>query len=141
MPEDLKYLAVAESSLLFHATSSKGAVGPWQFMNGTAEKNGLRTDRSLDERRDLEQSTEAALSYLKDLKEMFGTWSLAMAAYNCGESRIKKEIINQKENDFINLNFPMKQKDMFSALLLLNLLWKILKRTDIRYLKKDLCSC
>lgn len=106
MPDDLKYLAVAESSLLCSVRSNQGAVGTWQFMAETGERNGLRTDKSLDERRDLEQSTEAALNHLRSLKEMFGTWSLAMAAYNCGENRVKKEIKAQQENDFFRLRLP-----------------------------------
>lgn len=106
MPDDLKYLAVAESALLPHIKSTEGAVGLWQFVAGTAKANGLRTDRYIDERRGLEESTEAALNYLKKLKEIFGTWSLAMAAYNCGENRIKKEIKDQQEDDFYNLKLP-----------------------------------
>jgi membrane-bound lytic murein transglycosylase D len=106
MPDDLKYLAVAESSLLSNVKSSQGAVGPWQFMAGTAEQNGLRTDKSIDERCDMEQATEAALDHLKRLKQMFGNWALAMAAYNCGENRIKKEMKEQRENDFYRLKLP-----------------------------------
>jgi membrane-bound lytic murein transglycosylase D len=106
MPDDLKYLAVAESSLLSVVKSSQGAVGPWQFMAGTAKENGLRTDKSIDERCDIEQATKAALDHLKGLKNTFGTWSLAMAAYNCGENRIKREMKDQRENDFYNLRLP-----------------------------------
>lgn len=106
MPDDLKYLVVAESALLPHSRSSEGAVGLWQFMTDTGKRNGLSTDRYIDERRGLEESTEAAFKYLKKLKGMFGTWSLAMAAYNCGENRIKKEIKDQQENDFYNLKLP-----------------------------------
>jgi membrane-bound lytic murein transglycosylase D len=106
MPEDLKYLSVAESALLPNAKSNQGAVGPWQFMAGTAKENGLRNDNSIDERFDLEQSTEAALNHLKRLKEMFGNWTLAMAAYNCGENRVKKEITEQQESDFYKLRLP-----------------------------------
>jgi len=106
MPNDLKYLTVAESSLLPHAKSSQGAVGIWQFMPETGKKFNLRSDKYIDERRDLEESTEAALNYLKKLKEIFGNWSLALAAYNCGETRIKKEIEDQKEKDFYNLKLP-----------------------------------
>jgi membrane-bound lytic murein transglycosylase D len=106
MPDDLKYLAVAESSLLCSVKSNQGAVGTWQFMAETGERNGLRTDKTLDERRDLEQATEAALNHLRSLKEMFGTWSLAMAAYNCGENRVKKEMKDQQENDFYRLKLP-----------------------------------
>lgn len=108
MPDDLKYLVVAESALLPHSKSNQGAVGLWQFMIDTAKKYRLRSDKYIDERRDLEESTEAALAYLKKLKETFGTWSLAMAAYNCGENRIKKEIKDQQENDYYNLKLPIE---------------------------------
>ncbi len=108
MPGDLKYLAVAESALLIQIRSGKGAVGPWQFMTHTARHNGLRKDRRVDERRDFERSTEAALKYLKRLKDIFGTWTLALAAYNCGETRMKKEIKRQKVKDYYNLRLPQE---------------------------------
>ena len=108
MPDDLKYLAIAESSLITHIRSRKGAVGTWQFMPHTARRNGLRKDRVMDERLDFERSTEAALRYLKRLKEMFGSWTLAMAAYNCGEARLGKEIKKQKVRDYYRLRLPME---------------------------------
>jgi membrane-bound lytic murein transglycosylase D len=103
MPDDLKYVAVAESSLVTNVRSSAGALGSWQFMAETAFKNGLRTDRWVDERLNFELSTEAALKYLQNLKEMFGSWTLSLAAYNCGEIRIKKEMEEQKVKDFYRL--------------------------------------
>lgn len=106
MPEDLKYLAVAESSLRTHIISPKGATGPWQFMSDTARRNGLRNDRTMDERRDFARATEAALNYLENLKEIFGSWTLAMAAYNCGESRLEREIEEQKVRNYYLLNLP-----------------------------------
>lgn len=106
MPDDLKYLAVSESALLSDIRSNKGAVGIWQFIADTAERHALKFNRYIDERRDIERSTEAALKYLKELKESFGTWTLAMAAYNCGENRVKKEIEDQQENDFYSLKLP-----------------------------------
>lgn len=106
MPQDIKYLSIAESSLISNIKSNKGAVGFWQFLNDTAKRNGLRSDKRIDERRDFEQSTEAALNYLKKLKEMFGTWTLAMAAYNCGESCIEKEIKDQQQKDYYSLKLP-----------------------------------
>ncbi|MBW1721554.1 MAG: transglycosylase SLT domain-containing protein [Deltaproteobacteria bacterium] len=106
MPGDLKYLAVAESSLLTHIRSSKGAIGPWQFMPRTARRHGLRKDRRMDERRDFERATDAALRYLKKLKKTFGSWTMAMAAYNCGEARMKQEIRAQKEKSYYQLNLP-----------------------------------
>jgi hypothetical protein len=108
MPEDLKYLAVAESSLLTHARSRKGAIGAWQFMARTARKNGLRRDHIVDERLDFERSTEAAIKYLKRLKGIFGTWTLALAAYNCGDVRLKREIKEQKVRDFYRLKLPLE---------------------------------
>ena len=106
MPEDLKYLAVAESSLLTYVGSSKGAKGTWQLMSQTARRNGLRKDRVVDERLNFEQSTEAAMKYLKELKDEFGTWTLAMAAYNCGEVRLRKEIAEQRISEYYRLNLP-----------------------------------
>lgn len=106
MPDDLKYLAVAESSLLSHIRSSQGAVGFWQFMSLTAKRNGLRKDQIVDERSSFEHSTEAALKNLKRLKEGFGTWSLALAAYNCGEARLGKEIKLQGVKDYYRLDLP-----------------------------------
>lgn len=106
LPQDLKYLAIAESSLLLHIKSHKGATGPWQFMPQTAVRHGLRKDRRVDERRNFEQATEAALRYLKGLKGAFGTWTLALASYNCGEARLKEEMKEQKETDYYRLNLP-----------------------------------
>jgi len=84
MPDDLKYLAVAESDLQSHVRSPAGAMGTWQFMDRTAQGHGLEKNQQLDERRNFERSTAAALSYLQALRRQFGSWTLAMAAYNCG---------------------------------------------------------
>jgi len=104
MPDDIKYLAVAESSLLNEIRSVAGAVGPWQFIASTGSNHGLRKDQFFDERLDFERSTEAAIKYLQNLKEMFGSWTLALAAYNCGEVRLKKDIEVQKVADYYRLD-------------------------------------
>jgi membrane-bound lytic murein transglycosylase D len=106
MPLDIKYLAIAESGLLPKIRSNKGAMGLWQFMQDTAVRNGLRSDRHMDERRDVKQATAAALKYLRDLREICGSWTLAMAAYNCGEQRIKKAVKEQRQSDYYNLKLP-----------------------------------
>jgi hypothetical protein len=106
MPDDLKYLAVAESSLIPYARSSSGALGPWQFISETGQRKGLRKDQTVDERMAFERSTEAAILYLTQLKEMLGSWTLAMAAYNCGENRVLKEIAEQRVSDYYRLNLP-----------------------------------
>lgn len=106
MPDDLKYLAVAESSLLTYVRSSAGAAGSWQFMAETARRHGLRKDRRVDERLSFEHATEAALRYLQDLHSMFGSWTLALAAYNCGEKRVAQEIEEQQVAEYFRLNLP-----------------------------------
>ncbi|HSO59677.1 MAG TPA: lytic transglycosylase domain-containing protein, partial [Desulfobacterales bacterium] len=90
LPQDLKYVAVAESALRPHAGSPKGAMGFWQFIESTGRKYGLTVDPEKDERRNLPASTEAALVYLRELREMFGSWTLAVAAYNMGENGLRR---------------------------------------------------
>ncbi|RPJ05921.1 MAG: LysM peptidoglycan-binding domain-containing protein, partial [Deltaproteobacteria bacterium] len=106
LPDDLKYLAVAESSLLTQAHSPAGAGGYWQFMPKTGDAKGLRRDRLADERYSLEHSTTAALGYLKEHYDTLNSWALAMAAYNCGAQRVQQAIAKQKVADFYRLNFP-----------------------------------
>jgi membrane-bound lytic murein transglycosylase D len=108
MPDDLKYLMVAESSILSRALSNKGAAGFWQFMEKTGKRFGLNKKNHLDERYDFFKATEAALNYLKSLYDLFGKWTLAMAAYNCGEERVKDEMAQQGENDYFRLALPQE---------------------------------
>jgi hypothetical protein len=77
-------------------------------MEKTGKRFNLRKNAHIDERLDLATSTEAALSYLKLLHGMFGKWTLAMAAYNCGEERVKEEINQQGENDYFRLDLPQE---------------------------------
>ena len=106
LPQDLKYVVLVESDLRPHARSSAGALGPWQFMGPTAQRFQLKTTETIDERLDMASATDAALTYLQTLYRQFHSWALAMAAYNCGEGRLQKEIDAQRVNNFYHLDLP-----------------------------------
>lgn len=103
IPEDFKYLAVAESNLR-NATSPAGAKGVWQFMPASAKYYDLEINREVDERYHLEKLTHVACKYLLHLKERFGTWTLAAAAYNMGETRMARELENQRTDNYYDMN-------------------------------------
>lgn len=105
IPKQLKYLAVIESNLRASAVSWAGAVGPWQFMPGTATQLGLRVGRGVDERRDYLKSTRAAGKYLNYLYEIYEDWLLVVAAYNCGPGRVNSAIAKAGSSDFWKLQY------------------------------------
>lgn len=92
LPKQLKYLPMVESAMLPYAVSTRGAAGLWQFVPATGRALGLVVDGKLDERKDPNRSTEAAAIYLKCLYKRFGTWELALVAYNCGPGRLSQAI-------------------------------------------------
>lgn len=92
VPREMKSLAIIESAMNCNAVSPVGAVGPWQFMEGTAKMLGLRVDAQVDERRDFYKSTNAAARYLKQLHGMFHDWLLVIASYNCGPAPVLRAI-------------------------------------------------
>ena len=100
LPKELKYLPMIESSLIPYAISTSGAAGLWQFMPLTGKDLGLSINKYLDERKDPYRSTEAAVKYLKELYERFGKWELALAAYNCGPTRLSRVIRDTGSKDF-----------------------------------------
>jgi len=103
IPEDFKYLCVAESNLRM-ATSSAGAKGLWQFLETTGSAYGLEINTEVDERYDVEKSTEAASKFILYLKKRFGSWTTAAAAYNMGEAAIAKRLEEQKSGNYYDLN-------------------------------------
>ncbi len=100
LPSDLVFLSLVESGFNPYAYSRAKATGPWQFMKGTAKVYGLRVDQYVDERRDPIKSTIAAARYLRDLYDLFGTWPLAMAAYNAGEGKVMRALQKAQAESF-----------------------------------------
>ncbi len=92
VPLELKYLPIIESALNPKAVSRVGATGLWQFMLATGKQYGLRVNSLVDDRRDPIRASYAAAKYLRDLFRIFGDWTLAIAAYNCGPENVNKAI-------------------------------------------------
>ena len=92
LPEELKYIPVIESKLKEQVTSPRGAGGLWQIMPATARGYGMQVNASVDERKDPYKASEKACRILKESYDMFGDWSLALAAYNCGPGNVRKAL-------------------------------------------------
>jgi LysM repeat protein len=117
LPDDLKYISLAESALRPHVGSRKGAVGYWQFTAATARNFGLTVNRHVDERRNIVTATAAAIRYLKKLHLDYGSWTLAAAAYNMGEGGLTAEILEQGTKDYYQLYLPLEtQRYVFRIL-------------------------
>ena len=105
IPDDFKYLCVIESGMM-NVVSPAKAAGFWQLMTGTARDHGLEVNTYIDERYNLEKATRAACEYLKMLYERFGSWTLAAAAYNTGQSNMDYHLRTQGTNDYYQLHLP-----------------------------------
>lgn len=105
LPDDFKYLAVAESALI-DETSSAGAAGMWHFMRGTGKEYGLEINKNVDERYNIEKSTKVAAEYLIKAKERLGSWTLAAAAYNAGNYGIAKRLKAQGVTSYYDALLP-----------------------------------
>nr|WP_319269680.1 lytic transglycosylase domain-containing protein [uncultured Draconibacterium sp.] len=103
IPDDFKYLAVAESGLNPRAISPARAVGFWQLMEGTAKDYGLEINSEVDERYHIEKATHVACEYIKKAYEKFGSWTMVAAAYNRGMTGVNRQIERQKEDDYYDL--------------------------------------
>ncbi|WP_297888112.1 lytic transglycosylase domain-containing protein [Sulfurihydrogenibium sp.] len=126
LPPELAYLAVVESGFNPYATSPSNAAGIWQFIPSTGRRFGLRIDEYVDERRDPYKSTIAAAKYLKFLYNMFGSWELAIAGYNCGEKCVAKRLEANNTTNFkdIKYNLPSETSEyvprFFAILIIAN---------------------
>ena len=105
IPDDFKYLAVIESNLDPRISSPARAVGMWQFLEGTGKNYGLKITPTVDERRNVAKSTEAACKYLKDAYNKYGDWVAVAVSYNAGMGRVSEQIKKQDESSVLNTYF------------------------------------
>jgi len=106
VPDDFKYLCIAESNMQSWAVSSSGAVGYWQFLQGTGAGYGLEISSQVDQRQDLEKATDAACKYFKTAYAKFGNWTAAAASYNCGMGGFSAQASFQRTNNYYDLQLP-----------------------------------
>ncbi len=106
IPEDLKYLMAIECNLDPKALSSAGAAGPWQFLKTTGQQYGLEVGTEVDERYNIEKSTEAACKYLKEAYAKFGDWMTVAASYNAGQNGISQRVSSQRQKKAMDLFLP-----------------------------------
>ena len=139
IPEDFKYLCVAESGLE-NVVSPVAAAGFWQFMETTGKNYGLEINSEVDERYDIEKATRAACQYIKGCKERLGSWSLAAAAYNMGEAGVGNAISNQQSNDYWDLYLNSETARYLYRIISYKLLFEkprqygiVLKNVDLYY--------
>lgn len=137
MPEDLKYLAIAESALRPHAGSRKGAIGFWQFMKFTGRKYGLVINERIDERRNIFASTQAVIRCFNHLHETFGSWTLAVAAYNMGEDGLMTEILEQGNNNYYHLYLPLETQRYVFRILSVKLIFSDPERYGFQLSEED----
>jgi membrane-bound lytic murein transglycosylase D len=110
LPHDLMYLAMCESGFNPKAWSKASASGMWQFISGTGRRYGLHDDWWYDPRRDPMLATDAALDYLEDLHDEFQDWHLAMAAYNCGEGKIRRLLAQDSTRGYWGMPLPQETR-------------------------------
>ncbi len=124
MPDDLKYLAVIESSMFPRAVSPARAAGLWQFMPATGKQFGLEVSSDVDERFHVEKSTVAATKYLKDAYRKYNSWSAAAMAYNGGQGRITSELSNQQATHALDLWLVEETTRYFYRMLAIKLVFE-----------------
>ena len=137
VPNDFKYLAVIESSLI-NAVSPAGAKGVWQFMPATAKEIGMEVNDCVDERYHLEKSTEAACKFLLAAKAKFGSWTLAAASYNGGITGVNRQIDLQKVANYYDLLLNDETSRYVFRILALKEIMKAPEKFGFEITKQDL---
>lgn len=137
MPTDLKYIPVIESELT-NAVSPSGAVGVWQFLEGTARDYGLEVNWEVDERYHVKKSTEAACKFLKDAYDKFGSWTLAAASYNFGRKAVARQLDRQETDSYYNLVLNEETARYIYRILAVKLIFEHPEKYGFNYSFEDL---
>jgi membrane-bound lytic murein transglycosylase D len=140
LPDDLKFVPIAESALRPHAGSHKGAIGFWQFMRHTGRQHGLVINRRIDERRNIFASTQAAVNYFQSLYKTFGSWSLAAAAYNMGGESLAREIKEQGTDNYYHLYLPLETQRYVLRIVAIKLIFSDPKKYGFTLADEDYYS-
>lgn len=139
IPDDFKYLAVAESGLT-NAVSPAGAKGFWQILSATAKEKGLEVNKEVDERYNLEKSTEAACKYFLKAYKEFGNWTMVAASYNMGISGLKRQTERQKAYNYYDLLLNSETARYVFRIVAVKELLSYSKRYGFNLRDKDLYS-
>jgi len=137
IPDDFKYLALIESGLE-NVVSPAGAAGFWQFLKGTASEHGLEVNLAIDERYNLEKSTQIACEYLNDAYAKFGSWTMAAASYNMGKNGARRRIAEQGTNNYYNLHLNSETGRYVFRILAVKDIMKNPKKYGFMFREKDL---
>lgn len=123
IPDDFKYLALAESGLA-NVVSPAGAAGFWQFLEGTGRECGLIVNKEVDERYHLVKATEAACVYLKEAYQKLGNWTLVAASYNAGQGRISEAVSKQQVSSYYDLFLGEETSRYIFRILAIKYIWE-----------------
>jgi membrane-bound lytic murein transglycosylase D len=137
IPDDFKYLALIESGL-DNVVSPAGAAGFWQILKGTAREHGLEVNSAIDERYNLEKSTEVACEYLQDAYDKFGSWTMAAASYNMGKNGARRKIAEQGTNNYYNLHLNSETGRYVFRIIAVKEIMKNPKKYGFMFRDKDL---
>lgn len=137
LPDDFKYLAVAESALI-DETSSVGAAGMWHFMKNTGKEYGLEINQNVDERYHIEKSTKVAAQYLIKAKERFGSWTLAAAAYNAGNYGVSRRLEAQGVISYYDAFLPNETERYVLRIIALKEVLSNPRKYGFKFEEKDL---
>mgnify|MGYP002281320663 FL=1 len=137
LPDDFKYLAVAESALI-DETSSVGAAGMWHFMKNTGKEYGLEINQNVDERYHIEKSTKVAAQYLIKAKERFDSWTLAAAAYNAGNYGVSRRLEAQGVTSYYDAFLPNETERYVLRIIALKEVLSNPRKYGFKFEEKDL---